>query len=52
MRVGTSVGAGSPGWFGLFVAVASGTVVDGTTAGRGVAVGTRVGGRILSLIHI
>jgi hypothetical protein len=46
---GASVGSGSPGWFGLSVAVTSGTVVAGTTAGRGVAVGTRTVARIVGV---
>ena len=34
---------------GLAVHVGSGTVVVGPTAGRGVAVGTRVGGRMVAV---
>jgi hypothetical protein len=47
---GTSVGSGSPGWFGLSVAVTSGTVVDWTAVGRGgVAVGTRTVARMVGV---
>ena len=46
---GASVGSGSPGSLGLPVAVTSGTVVAGTTAGRGVEVGTRGVGRIVAV---